>query len=139
MRDHTNIWWPSDPQARLSPHFRRGEFQCPCCAKLILDPWLLLALEDLRDLIGNRPITITSGYRCPAHNHAVGGERASQHLLGRAADIIVAGLTPHQLTSHAQQSFWFRRGAITNCTHGRALHVDVRERAPARWTEPSPA
>lgn len=36
----------------------------------------------------NAPITVTSGYRCPAVNKAVGGARNSQHLYGLAVDIV---------------------------------------------------
>ncbi len=35
----------------------------------------------------NKPIIITSGYRCPALNAKVGGSRTSQHSKGQAADI----------------------------------------------------
>lgn len=43
-------------------------------------------LDPLREAWG-RPITVTSGYRCPALNRAVGGSRTSHHLKGMAADI----------------------------------------------------
>lgn len=43
-------------------------------------------LDPLREAWG-RPITVTSGYRCPELNKAVGGAATSQHLLGAAADI----------------------------------------------------
>lgn len=33
------------------------------------------------------PINISSGYRCPALNRAVGGVTKSQHMKGEAADI----------------------------------------------------
>ena len=42
-------------------------------------------LEPLRLRFGR--IIITSGYRCPAVNKAVGGVRNSQHMRGEAADI----------------------------------------------------
>lgn len=45
-------------------------------------------LQPVRDIYG-KPMTITSGYRCPALNKAVGGVATSQHLLGEAADIVV--------------------------------------------------
>ena len=45
-------------------------------------------LQPARDMYG-KPIHITSGYRSPAVNRAVGGVRNSQHLLGEAADITV--------------------------------------------------
>ena len=37
---------------------------------------------------------INSGYRCEAHNKVVGGSPNSQHLLGKAADIVIQGLDP---------------------------------------------
>ena len=42
-------------------------------------------LQPLRDAYG-KPITINSGYRCPALNKAVGGVPTSQHVRGQAAD-----------------------------------------------------
>ena len=58
-------------------------------------------LENLRALCRNvleparlrfgAPIYITSGYRCPALNKAVGGKPTSQHLFGEAADLQVKG------------------------------------------------
>lgn len=43
-------------------------------------------LDKLRILYGH-PIFITSGYRCPALNKAVGGKPNSQHVKGQAADL----------------------------------------------------
>lgn len=43
-------------------------------------------LDPLRQAWG-QPITVTSGYRCPAVNKAVGGVPTSMHLSGHAADI----------------------------------------------------
>ncbi len=43
-------------------------------------------LDPLREKFG-APIIITSGYRCPALNRAVGGATNSQHTKGEAADI----------------------------------------------------
>lgn len=50
-------------------------------------------LEPLREHL-NRPIVITSGYRSPALNRAIGGSSTSHHMQGRAADIIVPGMMP---------------------------------------------
>lgn len=54
-------------------------------------------VENLRQLVINvldpirlywgRPVIVTSGYRCPKLNAAVGGATYSQHRLGQAADI----------------------------------------------------
>ena len=43
-------------------------------------------LEKIR-LVYNKPIIVTSGYRCEKLNKAVGGVKTSQHRLGQAADI----------------------------------------------------
>lgn len=43
-------------------------------------------LDPLREAYG-KPITVTSGFRCPALNNAVKGSATSDHMTGRAADI----------------------------------------------------
>ena len=48
-------------------------------------------LEPLRLHFGT-PVVISSGYRCPALNRAVGGVPNSQHLTGEAADIVLPKL-----------------------------------------------
>lgn len=53
-------------------------------------------LQPLRDAVGV-PVNVTSGYRSPAVNRAVGGSRTSQHVLGEAADIVVAGMSPRSV------------------------------------------
>lgn len=49
-------------------------------------------LEPLRAHYG-RPVLVTSGYRAPAVNRACGGATSSQHCLGEAADLTVAGVS----------------------------------------------
>lgn len=44
-------------------------------------------LQPARDALGI-PLEINSGYRCKKLNRAVGGSRRSDHLYGRAADIV---------------------------------------------------
>lgn len=51
---------------------------------------LALGLEGVRMLLGC-PLIISSGYRSPELNTAVGGARDSQHKLGLAADFIAPG------------------------------------------------
>jgi len=46
-------------------------------------------LDPLRAAYG-RPITVSSGYRCPALNKAVNGANGSAHLRGDAADLQAA-------------------------------------------------
>jgi len=51
-------------------------------------------LERVRDLLGGRPMLITSGYRCRALNTLIGGSRHSAHMAGRAADFICPQFGP---------------------------------------------
>jgi len=43
-------------------------------------------MEAVRQLLGGRTISVSSGYRCPELNRAVGGARTSAHLTGHAVD-----------------------------------------------------
>lgn len=53
-------------------------------------------LQRIRDAI-KKPITVTSAYRSPAVNKAVGGRTSSDHCMGFAADIVVPGMTAYEL------------------------------------------
>jgi zinc D-Ala-D-Ala carboxypeptidase len=44
------------------------------------------ALEEVRSLLGGVPVLVSSGYRCPELNEAVGGAKNSAHMDGLAAD-----------------------------------------------------
>ena len=55
-------------------------------AKAALKRLAVEVLQPIRDAYG-QPIIVSSGYRCPALNAAVGGVKNSQHVLGQAADI----------------------------------------------------
>ncbi|MFD7923872.1 D-Ala-D-Ala carboxypeptidase family metallohydrolase [Streptomyces sp. NPDC059740] len=50
-------------------------------------------LEALRKKLGDRAITVNSGFRSVAHNADVGGAADSMHLYGTAADLDVPGVT----------------------------------------------
>ena len=60
-------------------------------------------LQPLREKLG-RPIIITSGYRCPQLNKAIGGVANSQHTKGQAADIRVNGMRPDDLINFIVKS-----------------------------------
>lgn len=51
-------------------------------------------MEEVRRLLGDRIISVSSGYRCPALNKAVGGARGSAHLTGHAVDFNCYGFGP---------------------------------------------
>lgn len=53
-------------------------------------------LQPLRDHLG-RAIVVSSGYRSPDVNRAIGGASNSAHMHGLAADIVVPGLPPREV------------------------------------------
>jgi putative chitinase len=54
-------------------------------------------LEDLKTLLGGKPIMVNSAFRSKAVNDAVGSKDTSQHRVGCAADIRVPSMTPDQV------------------------------------------
>ena len=82
---------------RLEKNFTLKEFQCkdgsPVPPEYIGNVSDLCEnLQVLRDYI-QRPIIVISGYRSPSYNKKISGAKKSQHLLAKAADIIVHGMT----------------------------------------------
>jgi hypothetical protein len=87
------------------------------------------ALEDIRQIYGDRPITINSWYRPRAINAAVGGASRSRHLQGDAVDFNVSGLHPHDVYRRLD-SWWGNRGGLASATS--FTHLDSRGYR-ARW------
>ena len=54
-------------------------------------------LEQVKTLIGGKPIMVNSAFRCKQVNDAVGSKDTSQHRVGCAADIRVPGMTPDEV------------------------------------------
>jgi zinc D-Ala-D-Ala carboxypeptidase len=110
----------------LSDHFNEDEFRCRCgCGRVHVSPALLEALEDIREFSGI-PVQITSGFRCPEHNVAVGGKPSSAHLTGEAADIFVSGNIDRFKFLEAAFVYGVRRVGIG----GEFLHIDVSQSLP---------
>ena len=51
-----------------------------------LEKLCVCTLEPVRRFL-NEPVFVSSGYRCPRLNEAVGGVKHSQHIIGEAADV----------------------------------------------------
>ena len=56
-------------------------------------------LEQVKEVIGGKPIIVNSAFRCAEVNKAVGSSDKSQHRRGCAADIRVPGMTPDEVVS----------------------------------------
>lgn len=94
---------------KLSENFTLSEFTQSASAKrlgisneptpeVVANLQLLVTnvLQPLRTTL-ERSIRVTSGYRSPSVNKAVGGVKTSQHSQGMAVDIVVNGMTPHDV------------------------------------------
>jgi hypothetical protein len=58
---------------------------------------LAAMLEQVKTLLGGKPIMINSGFRSKQVNDSVGSKDTSQHRIGCAADIRVPGMTPNDV------------------------------------------
>ena len=112
---------------KVSKNFKLREFECKDGSHLVkIDSKLVTKLQKLRDLVG-KPIIINSAYRTPSHNKKVKGSPKSQHLLGKAVDIHVNGISPKNLAKYAEKAGFDGIG-----TYKTFIHVDVRGKR-ARW------
>ncbi len=57
---------------------------------------IVYCLQPIREKL-NKPMIITSGYRCPRVNKLVGGVNNSQHTKGQAVDFMVKGMVPTKI------------------------------------------
>ncbi|MGF1513254.1 MAG: D-Ala-D-Ala carboxypeptidase family metallohydrolase [Elainellaceae cyanobacterium] len=87
------------------------------------------AVQDIRALFGDRPITVTSWYRDPVSNRRVGGARQSRHLTGGAVDFKVSGVSPAEVQRRLDP-WWGRRGGLASAN--TFTHIDNRGYR-ARW------
>ena len=61
-------------------------------------------LEQVKTVLGNKPVMINSAFRSKQVNDSVGSKDTSQHRVGCAADIRVPGMTPNQVIQTIMQS-----------------------------------
>jgi len=60
-------------------------------------PRLAAFLEEVKTVLGGKPIMVNSAFRSEAVNDAVGSSNKSDHRRGCAADIRVPGMTPDEV------------------------------------------
>ena len=132
----------------LSLHFSKHEFACRCKRCRLdgsgIDRELIAILELIRAHFSHiapgqqAVIGVNSGHRCPEHNKNEGGSPTSQHLFGKAADIVVgekqhdgswARVSPLYVVAYLDQVFPHSYGIGTYETF---THVDTRDER-SRW------
>lgn len=109
-------------------NFDIDEFRSPDTGTLPkngMDAQLILKLEWLRWRCGNRPVTITSGYRTDPFNKQIGGYKWSNHVKGEAADIKISGVSPKKVQEEADRLF-DGVGRYTTFTHVDVTKPGVR-------------
>jgi uncharacterized protein YcbK (DUF882 family) len=110
----------------LSASFSRAEFRCPCGeCKTIVSPALVERLQCIRDAI-LMPIRITSGYRCPAYNDKIGGEKDGSHTTGEGVDVMIP--SNHYRYLFLQEAL---RSFLRIGIYDRHVHVDVSAELPS--------
>tara|TARA_R110000744_G_scaffold143565_2_gene255531 strand:- start:12859 stop:13242 length:384 start_codon:yes stop_codon:yes gene_type:complete len=89
-------------------------------------------LQVLRDYL-KKPININSGYRSEEYNKAIGGVPDSQHIMGRAADITIKGISANEVYETIEKLI--TNGHILQGGLGlydNFVHYDIRG-SRARW------
>ena len=123
---------------KLTNNFSNSEFDCSCGCEMPLEilhnvQKLANQLQVLRNVVGS-PIEINSGYRCPDYNdNVVKGSKNSQHKRGKAADIVIADMTPQEtfeLVDSLINEGELLQGGLS--AYSTFTHYDIRK-IKARW------
>jgi Peptidase M15 len=118
-----------DGRPDASEHYSFADFKCHCgqvklsCEGIKVIRPLLVSLDRYVDTFNPSDRRIIDGYRCPDHNHDVGGSSQSQHLFGAAADV------KQKVATQALVAARLFSGIGTNPANGMVDHVDRRDRS----------
>lgn len=114
---------------QFNEYFNRSEFACKCgCGYDTVDAELIEVLTEIREHFG-LPVKINSGCRCTRYNTQIGGTPRSQHLVGRAADIAIDGVSPGIIQDYVNAKW---PDALGLGRYESFTHIDSRS-SKARW------
>jgi len=121
----------------LTKNFNKSEFDCNCGCEMPEDVLfeiqkLAAQLQTIRDFI-RKPVKLTNAYRCPKHNKAVGGVSNSQHILGKASDLVVKNLSTDKVYTALDRLMdgkFISQGGLGK--YNTFTHYDIRGHE-ARW------
>lgn len=124
---------------RFSTHFSKSEFACHDPRKTQVPRSLYgnarrlaIALELIRALTGNTPISLNSVYRTKAWNDHIGGARFSKHMYALAADLNVTAKSRPRFIIAAKKIDMIKGIGIYPWG---GLHVDVRRGPRVFWND----
>lgn len=93
---------------------------------------LATVLQEIRGWLGNRVITITSGFRSPALNAAIKGSDKSAHMNGLAADLVCRSYGSPLRVAEAIYDSGVQFDQLIN-EYGRWVHLGLaQEGRPSR-------
>ena len=113
---------------KLSKNFLSTEIDCHgsgCCTETKIDLKVIDYLQTIRDHF-EKPITVTSGYRCPTHNSKVSRAKNSYHTKGMAVDFVVSGVKPREVAKYAESLGIKGIGLYETNSDGHFVHIDTR-------------
>lgn len=105
-------------------NFSLKETACKCgCGANEMQQEIIDIAQAIREAVG-KPLTVTSGFRCEAHNSNEGGSKSSYHTRGMAIDLVCPSLSSKELFDIANRVdgvmglIWY--------AGQRNIHVDTR-------------
>lgn len=121
---------------RLTKNIWRKEVACKCgCGFDTIDFETIQVVQECCNhfaaQIGVDKVSlhVNSAARCKDHNKAIGGSPKSQHVYGRAMDIVIDGIKPADVYEYLVTTYPDRYG-IGN--YASFTHIDTRS-GVARW------
>ena len=108
-------------------YFSKQEFKCKCGGRYCsgfpaeMDYQLMDIADDVRSYF-NAPAFISSGLRCTNHNSNVGGVSGSRHMLGKAIDFRIEGISAKKLYNYVKYLSGIRYCYIIDSSY---VHMDV--------------
>jgi len=128
-------------KVKSTKHFSEAELQCKCgnCNFEGMDANFMELLEAVRtDPDWDRPMKVSSAYRCPEHNSAVSSTgMTGPHTSGKAIDIQISGGEAHLLLGVAMGYDFSGIGIAQKGPHGsRFIHLDTLETGETKGPRP---
>jgi len=110
---------------KITPNFRLSELLCKDGSmRLIYYVEDIYKLQKMRDFF-NKPINIASAYRTKSYNKFIGGSPTSFHMVGKAYDIKIPGVSP-AFVAYIAWKFGFKGAGIYHSNRQSFTHCDSR-------------